>query len=219
MTILIACKVLQRQAEALGMPYESIYLEQGLHKYPQLLTKELQKAVDASGAYGTILLGYGLCSRAVVGLRAASHQKMIIPRIDDCIGICMGGRERYYREFHARPGTYYFTRGWVEVGDDPLRRYYEILEKYDEETADYTTRDNLKHYRETVFIRNDAAGEEEARAYAQKFADFFGLAYSEIDGSAEYLAKLFSGPRDEDFVTVQGGQALTDEMFQPYTAP
>lgn len=214
MTLLIACKVFQKQVEQIGSPHDVIYLEQGLHKYPKVLAKELQEAIDASKQYKTILLGYGLCSRAVIGLRAASHQKLVIPRIDDCIGISMGSRDCYYEEFSAHPGTYYFTQGWVEAADDPLRRYYEILERYDEETAEYTTRDNLKHYKRTVFIRNADTGEEEAKAYAQKFAEFFHLAYEEMNGSPVYLKKLIFGPWDDNFVIVEGEQPLQDEMFQ-----
>jgi hypothetical protein len=94
MTIIIACKVLQKQIEQLGeVPYDVIYLEQGLHRYPNVLTEKLQEAIAASERYNTILLGYGLCSRAVIGLQAAPHQKLFIPRIDDCIGISMGNKK------------------------------------------------------------------------------------------------------------------------------
>lgn len=214
MTIIIACKVLQKQIEQLGeVPYDVIYLEQGLHRYPNVLTEKLQEAIAASERYNTILLGYGLCSRAVIGLQAAPHQKLIIPRIDDCIGISMGSRKSYYQEFAAHPGTYYFTQGWVEAAEDPMKMYYEILEKYDEETAEWTTQDYLKHYERTVFIRNSESGEEEAKAYARKFADFFKLSYAEMDGSLEYLKKLIFGPWDENFVIIEGGQPLQDEMF------
>lgn len=215
MSILIACKVLKKQIEQIGkVPHDVIYLEQGLHRYPQVLKNELQGVINASKQYDAILLGYGLCSRAVIGLQAALHQKLIIPRIDDCIGISMGSRNCYYKEFPAHPGTYYFTEGWVEAAEDPLKIYYEILEKYDEETAEWTTRDNLKHYERTVFIQNSDSGEDEAKAYAQKFAAFFKLSYEEMNGSLDYLRKLIFGPWDDDFVIAEGGQSLQDEMFQ-----
>jgi hypothetical protein len=213
-TLLIACKVLQKQIEQIGnIPCDVVYLEQGLHRYPKILTAKLQEAVDSSAPYQTILLGYGLCSRAVIGLQAAPDQKLIMPRIDDCIGIAMGSRKRYYQEFRDHPGTYYFTRGWVEAAGDPLKIYHEMLEKYDEDTAEWIARENLKHYERTVFIRNSDSGEEEAKAYAKKFAEFFELAYGEMNGSSEYLKKLVYGPWDSNFLLIERGQPLQDEMF------
>lgn len=130
-TIVIACAVLQAQIEELGSkPYDFIYLKQGLHRTPELLRIELQEMIDSSPEYSRILLGYGLCSRAMIGLKAAEHQTLIIPKIDDCIGISMGSRARYYQEFNLNPGTYYFTKGWVEAASDPLKEFHETKEKY-----------------------------------------------------------------------------------------
>ncbi len=44
-------------------------LDYGLHLHPGELTGALQAASTASEGFETLLLGYGLCSNAVVGLR------------------------------------------------------------------------------------------------------------------------------------------------------
>jgi hypothetical protein len=213
--VLVVCDAFKKQIEQVGeIPHDIIYLEQGLHQHPKILTNKLQEAINSVNSYDVILLGYGLCSRSVIGLQAAPHQKMVIPRIDDCIGISMGSRNRYLEEFSAHPGTYYFTQGWVETSDDPMKRYYEIMEKYDEETAEWAIMDILKHYTRAVFISNSDFGEEEARAYVYKFAEFFKLTYVEMNGSFNYLKKLIFGPWDDNFVIVEGGYALQDEMFR-----
>ena len=135
-TIVIACNVLKNQIESIGASdYDYVYLEQGLHRTPNTLRTELQSEISKASTYERILLGYGLCSRAVIGLRAGLNQTMILPRIDDCIGLSLGYRSKYYTEFDQNPGTYYFTKGWVEAAEDPLKEYYRTLEKYDEETA------------------------------------------------------------------------------------
>ena len=41
---------------------------------------------DITADTETIILGYGLCSMGVVGLKA-THSMLIIPRQDDCIAI------------------------------------------------------------------------------------------------------------------------------------
>jgi len=212
---MIACKVLKHQIEQLGpIPHDIVYVEQGLHRTPQKLNKELQQVIDGSKDYDDLLLGYGLCSRSVIGLRPYPHQRMVIPRTDDCIAISMGLRSRYLEEFKKNPGTYYFTTGWVEVGDDPYTEYQKTLAKYGQEIADWTIRGYIKNYRRAVFINTSPNDTEEAKAYTKNFAKFFNLEYDEMDGSLDFLKKLVFGPWDEDFVVLTNGQSPEDEMFQ-----
>lgn len=190
-----------------------VYLEQGLHRTPEILREELQREIALQEDAALIILGYGLCSRAVIGLQARPYQKVISPKIDDCIGLSLGCRSRYYHEFNNNPGTYYFTRGWIEAGEDTLKEYARVAAKYGQETAEWTVRETLKHYKRVVLIRTNHEEDEPSRAYARRFAEFFGLTYEEMEGSLDYLKKLLFGPWDEDFVTVEGGMAISDEMF------
>ncbi|MDA8212900.1 MAG: DUF1638 domain-containing protein [Clostridia bacterium] len=214
-TLVIACDVLKNQIESLGeVHYDFIYLEQGLHRTPKMLAEQLQKTIDESCGYSVLLLGYGLCSRAVIGLRAAPHQKMIIPRIDDCIGISMGSRAKYYREFHQNPGTYYFTRGWIEAAEDPLKEYHRSVDKYGEDTALWAAWECMKNYQRTVLIRTSGQVHEPSKQYVTEFARFFKLQYEEMNGGFDYLKKLLFGPWDEDFVVIDGDIPADDEMFK-----
>ena len=213
-TLVIACDVLRDQLESLGpTPYTFVYLEQGLHRTPIKLKEELQKAIDASAEYDLILLGYGQCSRAVIGLEAKPHQRMIIPKIDDCIGLSRGTRAQYYEEFNQNPGSYYFTKGWVESANDPLKEYDVTLAKYGEEIAEWTSRECLKHYKRAVLIKTQEEDHEPSILYVKEFAQFFNLSYQEMLGSPIYLKKLLAGPWDEDFVIISDGQTVEDEMF------
>ena len=214
-TLVIACNVLKDQIEGLGkVPFDFVYLEQGLHRTPKKLTEQLQQTIDEAGDYGILLFGYGLCSRAVVGLRAALHQKIVIPKIDDCIGISLGSRSKYYREFADHPGTYYFTKGWIESAEDPLKEYHKTVEKYGEDTALWVAQESLKHYERTVLIKTTKEDHEPSKKYAEEFARFFRLRYQEMPGSVEYLRKLLFGPWDKDFVVIVGSDLVDDEMFK-----
>jgi len=65
-------------------------LDFGLHINPANLKRALQDAIDvAAGAADTVILGYGLCSMAVIGLRA-NGCTLVIPRVDDCIALFLG---------------------------------------------------------------------------------------------------------------------------------
>jgi hypothetical protein len=58
-----------------GMIHET--LDFGLHIRPAMLRQILQEAIDATPPHvQTIILGYGLCSQAVAGLRA--HRSTMI---------------------------------------------------------------------------------------------------------------------------------------------
>lgn len=212
-TMVIACNVLKEQIESIGVTsYDYVYLEQGLHRTPIILKETLQREISNAKTYDRILLGYGLCSRAVIGLKAGVHQTLIIPRIDDCIGLSLGYRSKYYTEFMQNPGTYYFTKGWIEAAEDPLKEYYRTVEKYGEEIAEWTASEILKHYRRTVLIRTQE-NEELSKEYVRGFAKFFNLRYEELTGSLEYFRKLLLGPWDEDFVQIQNGSSLEDHLF------
>ena len=211
--MVIACEVLRAQIESLGStPFSYIYLEQGLHRTPDKLRKQLQDTINGCRDYTILLLGYGLCSRAVIGLKVAPYQRMIIPKIDDCIGISLGSRAKYYSEFEQNPGTYYFTRGWIETATDPLTEYYETIPKFGEELARWAALETLKNYKRTLFIKTDGCNLEFSRKYVKKFAKFFELKYEEIEGSLGYVNKLLFGPWDNDFV-ITNGVEISDEMF------
>src|SRR5208283_4642337 len=84
-------------------------LEISLHVSPVQLQKRLQQAIDASdGLYDPIYLGYGMCSKAVLGL-VAKKARLIVPKSDDCIEIFLGSRKARLDEVAKEPGTYFLT--------------------------------------------------------------------------------------------------------------
>ena len=54
------------------------YLDFGYHRHPGKLPPVLQERLERDREYDAILLGYGLCSKAVRGVRAV-HQPLVIP--------------------------------------------------------------------------------------------------------------------------------------------
>ena len=78
-----------------------------LHTSPEQLQERLQQAIDASdGKYDPIYLGYGLCSKAVLGL-VAEKSRIIVPKSDDCIEIFLGSRKARVSEIANEPGTFF----------------------------------------------------------------------------------------------------------------
>jgi hypothetical protein len=189
-----------------GMTYE--VLDFGLHLTPEKLRHKLQDAIDATGPeIHTLLLGYGLCSLAVVGLKATTAT-LIVPRVDDCIAIFLGSAAAYQTQAQHEPGTYYLTKGWIEVSDTPFTEYTRLLERYGPERAMRMSKLMLKNYTRLAFIDTDHDNLARYHAYAHRMAEQFDLYYEELPGSTELIKKLLSGPWDKDFVVARPGETI-----------
>ena len=199
------------------IPSEMAYqvLDFGLHLSPGKLKEKLQAEIDASCPdYDTILLGYGLCSLAVIGLKAPNCS-LVIPMVDDCIAIFLGSRQAYSDQTKKEPGTYYLTKGWIEVADTPFDDYERLVAKYGQERADYIMQTMLKHYTRLAYIDTGHTDKQPYLDYARKTADRFNLRFEEIPGSNELVVKMLTGPWDQDFLIVGPGHTIT---YMDFTA-
>ena len=211
---IIACQVVIEELLPLlpeGTDYETLDL--GLHVNPDKLRMTLQEKIDASNKEkGSILLGYGLCSRAVVGLRSEKCS-LVVPCVDDCIGIFLGSREAYLKQAKAEPGTYYLTKGWIEAGDNLFGSHNQMVERYGPKQAEALIKRMLQNYTRLVFINTGKYRVEHYREYSERTASRYGLRYQEIFGATTLVDKMANGPWDQDFVVVPPGQTITYEAF------
>jgi hypothetical protein len=190
-----------------GMAHE--VLDFGLHLKPENLKRVLQEAIDASCKnYSTLMMGYGLCSMAVVGLNSRGCT-LVIPRVDDCIAIFLGSRQAYSEQSKKEPGSYYLTKGWIEVADSPFDEYERLIEKYGQEKADWLMKTMLKNYTRLVYINTGRGDNQPYIEYARSTAQRFNLRYEEIQGSNELVLKMLTGPWDDDFLVVPPGRTIT----------
>ncbi len=214
-TKIIACAtVLEEMLPLLpaGMAYE--VLDFGLHLTPEKLRVTLQKTIDAASADADIIiLGYGLCSMAVVGLHA-NDCTIVVPRVDDCIAIFLGSHAAYTEQAGQEPGTYYLTKGWIEVSDTPFSEYERLVERYGAERAMRMITLMLKNYTRLAFITTGHYEQERYREYARSKAAQFSLRYEELSGSTALVKKMISGPWDADFVIARPGETITYADFK-----
>lgn len=193
------------------VPYE--VLDFGLHLNPDELKKVLQKTINrASKEADVLLLGYGLCSMAVVGLKATTAS-LVIPRTDDCIAIFLGSAKAYKEQSRKEPGTYYLTKGWIEAGDTPFEEYQQLTEKYGEAKARRMMQLLLKNYKRLAFINTGQYQIKKYQAYSKRKAADFGLRYEEIDGSPALIKKMLTGPWDDEFIVVSPGDTIRYQDF------
>jgi hypothetical protein len=207
---LIACAaVIEEMSPFIPPRMDYEVLDFGLHTDPKSLKIALQNAIDSSAPdIETILLGYGLCSQAVVGLRSGSRT-LIIPRLDDCIAIFLGSAAEYQKQYHTVPGTYYLTRGWIESLETPFSEYDVLVERYGEQIAQRIINQILKNYTRLAFINTGNNNLEYYREHARSMAERFNLRYEEIQGSDVIIKKMLYGPWNDEFVVIPPGKTIS----------
>jgi len=234
---IIACKVLYREISLLSATSANIidvsYIRQGFHDTPQVLQALLQKEIgqlearedmysylppDGEHEFDAILLGYGLCSNAVSGLRSKRYP-LIIPRAHDCATLLLGAKETYKKHFDAASGgMYWYSAGWIENAVMPSRGRVERLraeyeEKYGEDNAEYLMemeQNWLKEYNSCAFIDWPAMDNAAHIAFTKDCADYLGWKYTQLPGDDSLLRDFLSGKWDNDrFLVVPPGQAIT----------
>jgi hypothetical protein len=212
--LVIACAtVIEEMLPLLPPDVEHRILDFGLHTNPSKLRQALQDAIDVSSSqFDTIILGYGLCSQGVIGLQA-NGCTLVVPRVDDCIAIFLGSGSAYRQQSRFEPGTYYLTKGWIEVGDSPFAEYERMVASRGQKHADRITRLMLNNYKRLALINTGQYAMERYRDYARSTAEQFGLRYEEIEGSTDLVHKILNGPWDDEFIVVEPGKSIRFEDF------
>lgn len=219
--VIIACSVMKPEIEAFvgKAPHiEMRYLDSSLHETPDFMSQHIQDQINNIKSYASqIILGYGLCSNGIVGLKAP-NQGLIIPRAHDCITLFLGSRSAYDKVFKEKPGTYYLTPGWVEDRKDPLG-YMENLyvPKMGREMAEWGIEEELKNYTHIVLINTKSVNMEPLRKIAKLNAQFLEKKFEEIHGQPDYFNSIIFGPYiEEDFIHLKPGETMQQEMVIGY---
>lgn len=224
----IACEVLFRELSLCAARAKAVvdlaFLRRGLHDNPDTLRETLQRLVDETdeSRCQAVALGYALCSNGAAGLRARGIP-LVLPRAHDCIALLLGSKESYAQHFAARPGTYYYSGGWVEREADRVPRkpedgagldapFDELVAKYGRDNAEYLweLQSNwIERYTHATFIDNGLGDLAAYRAYAQRVARERGWTYDETSGDLALLQALLDGNWDEErFLVVSPGQRV-----------
>jgi len=209
-TKIIICGAIEEEIQSLLPKDINIeVIDSDHHRTPKMLGSILQDAIDDSDdEIDTIILGYGLCSLALVGLKA-NQSKLIIPRVDDCIALLLGSTEAYKQQTSKEPGTYYLTKGLMDAGITPFEEHEQLISKYGKEQAEFMTNLLLNNFKRLVFINNQNNNSEHYCNLSRSSAKQFGLRFEEITGTNQYFKKLLFGPWDDDFVIIMPYHKIT----------
>jgi len=201
-----------------------VFLRRGLHDNADTLREQVQEMIDETDPERcqAVALGYGLCSNGLAGLRARTLP-LVVPRAHDCVTLLLGSKEAYHRLFSERPGTYYYSGGWVEREADSVPRrpqdgagldlpFEELVAKYGRENAEYLREFQsnwVERYTHSTFIDTGLGDREAYRNYAKQVAADHGWSFDEIAGDMRLLQDLVDGRWDDDrFLVVPPGHRI-----------
>lgn len=214
--VLIVCRAMEpemrKALEETGTDPAVLWMESGLHDQPQKLTTALQEKLrEAERDYAPdrVLLGYGFCGNALRGVTAGEFT-MILPRVDDCITLFIGSRERK-QQLEGGVGTFFMTEGW-------LNNDVSILKQREQLVADYGEEDGLDifemmygHYSRIGLLNCHCGGFEEICARSRALAEAIGFEHCVFDASIDYVKQLLTGPWPEDrFIVKAPHEEITD---------
>ena len=213
---LIACPaVLGELADGALSDVDCRHLEARLHVSPERLKAALRAAVaDADQPGATIVVGYGLCSNAVLGLKTR-HATLVVPRVDDCIAMMLGSNAAFAAESAKAPGTYYVAKAYLEECDTILTEHENLIEKRGPQRAEKMMRLLLANYTRIALIDTGRYDLAPYRARVAEFAERFDLAVEEVPGTTRILDELVAGEWGGDFVVAPAGHELTLGDFRP----
>lgn len=231
---LIGCKLMQREIASVIATTPNFVdvtlMRQDYHQTPEVLRDILQAEIDEidnneskhtndlkMNDIDAIVLCYGLCSNAVLGLHSKKYP-IVIPKAHDCSTLLMGSKEAYKEFFDESGGSYIYSRGWLELGinegEMKLERLRaEYMKKFeDEDTVEYLLemeKEMLKNYDTAAFLNWPGFTPPEFEEQVIKIAKDHNWKYKKIDGNNSLLKDLVDGNWDESrFITVKPGEEI-----------
>lgn len=226
---LIACNIFQREACICLAHSPHVvdvdFVELGEHARPDnlraLLQARIEAADEATRRYDAVLLLFGLCGNAGVGL-VARRTQLVLPRAHDCATILLGSRAAFKERFGDNPSQGFSSNGYLDRGEYFLRQpeegggvvacgdaYAELVRQYGEENARYvweTMHPAHAGSERAVFIRMPGIDDAKQAERFRVQAEAAGKQCEEMTGNLRLIAALVDGRWDPaEFLIVPPG--------------
>jgi hypothetical protein len=164
-------------------------LELGLHNRRKSLQQGLLDAARKLDPYLDVLvLGYGLCGNALENpndLLSDIDAPVFIPMdeghaVDDCVGLIIGGRNRYYTELCNVAGTFFMIPGWTY-------HWKRMFERGQGNLSVELARRLFAHYERSLLITTPIMPVQDMHRNVEPFNELFGFRTEVREGTLRIL--------------------------------
>lgn len=211
--LLIGCGIIKTELEQLlenNKDIDVIWMSEDLHDHPDKLRDELQKAIDAASGYDEILLSFGLCGNALVGI-TATHCDIIYPKTDDCISALLCDNCRMP---HLRKDSVFVSRGWLSTKNNFKTSHEKTIAKYGEKRAEMIYKMMYEHYKNVIYMKTENEIEEELAKTARNMAQTLKLDLSIEPATTRIYEKLLNCEADDiEIKRLKKGQSIQFNDF------
>ena len=127
---------------------------------------------------------------------------------------CWVSNERQLKLLKENPGTYYFSRGWLDNGRTPYAEYLEYVDRFGQERATDLIEMLYGSYNKAVLIVTLGTKDiEKYREKVREIAEFFGWDVGEEEGDLRLLTAVLTGDNRQGTVYVKPGRSITVDML------
>ena len=212
---IICCQSLEQEIKAISRDIQEVthleVMSWTLHNDPALLFETVIEKIEVlQDNVDAIMLGYGRCQ---VLDRLPNHFKVPIfrPEADDCIGVLLG-QKQYEKERLKEPGTWYLTRGWIEICMELISKESQIIptaDKFAEKGIDPAVfmRSMLKYYNRGLFIHTSVGNQADLLNKVEKITDELDLDLEKTCGSNQLLEKTLR--KALDYISQNGNSKIS----------
>ena len=152
---LIGCKIIQIEIEEAirktNAVLDAFWLDEDYHNHPDKLHTELQKIIDRLSDYDEILLSFGLCGNALIGI-TATHCDIYYPKIDDCI---CGFLSNHKALDTLRKDSVFVNRGWLTTKNNFANEYKRASTRYGDDRAEAIYRKLYANYKNVIYMQTE----------------------------------------------------------------
>jgi hypothetical protein len=160
----------------------------GLHRNQRVLRHALSDAAEALRPHiDALLLGYGRCGGAIDDCQSLLDLDIPVFQpmdgdcpIDDCVALCLGGKENYYEEQRKVAGTYFLTPGWS-------KHWRRMLDPRSNEQSQTGLKRMLRDYERALLVQSPAQPLSELKREGTEFSRITGLRLETQPGTMDGL--------------------------------
>lgn len=209
-TALITCKALAHVlAPLVGPDTRVVQLDIGLHLNPKRLSARLLNEIALLERPGLdIVLGYGLCGRGTEGV-ISRKSRLVLPRVDDCVGALLGSRARHQEIVKTFPGCYFLEPAWLSNELNIFEEVKKGLERIPPHRHDKIIEIALSHYRTLALLSEKANPSSPAWSRCERYGKAHRLKFIHLVTDHSLLHRLVGGRwTSPDFLVMEPGEPV-----------